>query len=72
MAGITLAMAEARLTLYLDAEAKILSGQEVTMDGKRLRRADLDMVQRGIATWNTRCHSLGAGDRLRVMEVIPR
>ena len=73
MAGITPEIAAARLTLYLDAEAKILAGQSVEFNGKRLTLADLDMVQKGIATWNQRVQSLSAtGSRMRVVEVIPR
>jgi hypothetical protein len=72
MAGITLEMAEARLALYLDAEAKILKGQRVDMDGKSLTRADLAAVQQGIALWNSRAHNLAGNNRIQVREVIPR
>lgn len=71
MAGITLEQATARLTLYLDAEAKILSGQRVEMDGKMLQRADLEMVQRGVATWNSRVNELTRSGSLQVMRVVP-
>jgi len=72
MAGITPEIAAARLTLYLDAEAKILAGQSVEFNGKRLTLADLNMVQAGITTWNQRVQSLAATGGLRVREVIPR
>ena len=73
MAGITLEIATARLTLYLDAEAKILAGQSVEFNGKRLTMADLGMVQQGIATWNQRTQSLAAtSGGMRVRQVIPR
>jgi len=72
MAGITLEIATARLTLYLDAEAKILAGQSVEFNGKRLTMADLGMVQQGIATWNQRTQSLAAtSGGMRVRQVIP-
>jgi len=72
MAGITLEIATARLTLYLDAEAKILAGQSVEFNGKRLTMADLGMVQQGIATWNQRTQSLSAtSGGMRVRQVIP-
>lgn len=62
MAGITLAQAEAQLTLYLDAEARVLAGQAWEMDTpggrKKLTRADLDMVQAGVATWDARVKAL--------------
>lgn len=38
-----------RLQLYLDAEAKILSGQSVRMGERYLQRADLEFVQKQIA-----------------------
>ena len=40
---------ETRLTLYLDAEAKILSGQSVSLGDRKLQRADLEFVQKQIA-----------------------
>ncbi len=40
---------ELRLQSYLDAEAKILSGQEFRMGDRSLRMADLEMVQKQIA-----------------------
>jgi len=72
MAGITPEIAAARLTLYLDAEAKILAGQSVEFNGKRLTLADLNMVQAGITAWNQRVQSLASTGGLRVREVIPR
>ena len=72
MAGITLEIAEARLTEYLAAEAKVLGGQDyVTADGERLTRADLAAIQAGIKLWNARCQQLSRTS-LRVREVIPR
>lgn len=38
-----------RLTLYLDAEVKILAGQSVQFGERRLQRADLQFVQKQIA-----------------------
>lgn len=35
------------ISLYVDAEKKILNGQQVSMGGKTLDRADLDAVRRG-------------------------
>ena len=73
MAGITLVQAEARLALYLDAEAKVLAGQEVWVDGERMRRADLEMIQRGVSLWEGRVQRLAnPTGGLRVREVIPR
>lgn len=73
MAGITLAQAEARLTEYLAAEAAVLSNQSYELAGRRLTRADLEAIQKGIETWNGRCQSLGstlaAGGRGRAVTV---
>ena len=56
MAGITLAIAEARLTAYLDAEAAVLNNQkyEIDLGGSRrsLTRADLAEVRKGIEYWS--------------------
>lgn len=73
MAGITLVQAEAKLTEYLAAESKILLGQQVEIDGKRLTRADLEKVQIGISTWEKRVQRLSrTGGGMMVREVIPR
>jgi hypothetical protein len=60
MAGITLAQAEAQLALYLTAEEKVLSGQEYEIAGRKLKRADLDVIQQGIKTWDERVKQLSA------------
>lgn len=39
---------ESRLDAYLDAESKILGGQSVDMNGKKLTRADLGIVSEKI------------------------
>lgn len=73
MAGITLAIAEARLSAYLAAEEAVLANQSYEINGRRLTRADLDSIQKGIETWNARCQSLGstvsAGGRGRAATV---
>jgi hypothetical protein len=60
MAGITLAQAEAQLALYLTAEEKVLSGQEYEIAGRKLKRADIDVIQQGIKTWDERVKQLSA------------
>lgn len=54
MAGLTLAQAQAQLTLYLTAETAVLGGQEYEIAGRRLKRADLDKIQAGITQWDSR------------------
>ena len=60
MAGITLAQAEAKLTAYLEAETKILSGQSYTFHGRTLTRANLAEIRAGIDTWDMRVKELTA------------
>lgn len=75
MAGITLDIATAKLQQYLDAEQKILLGQETDMDGSRLTMADLSAVQQGIKIWDGRVKELtptASGGGIRVREIIPR
>lgn len=72
MAGITLEIAEARLTEYLDAEAKILGGQAFSRNGKAMTRADLAAVQAGIRFWEGRVQKLSRNGRMSTVEVIPR
>lgn len=58
MAGITLAQAQAQLTAYLAAETAVLSGQAYEIAGRRMTRADLEAIQKGIATWSDRVGQL--------------
>lgn len=60
MAGITLEQAETQLNLYLDAEAKVLAGQRVRIGDKDITKADLEMIQRGVSTWDARVKQLSA------------
>jgi hypothetical protein len=70
MAGITLTTAQAQLDAYLAAETAILSGQEYSIGTRRLKRADLAMVQAGITLWNQRVQDLTARQR-RGRSVVP-
>jgi hypothetical protein len=58
MAGIDLSTAESRLQEALDAEAKVLSGQSVSFDGRTLTRADLAQIAERIDYWDRRCKRL--------------
>jgi len=58
MAGISLAQAQAQLDAYLAAENAVLNSQSYEIAGRKLTRADLDSIQRGIATWNSRVINL--------------
>lgn len=60
--SITLAIAQARLTSYLDAEAAVLEGQETrSADGRLLRMADLKEIRAGITHWAAEVDRLQAG-----------
>ena len=82
MAGLTLEIAEARLTAYLTAEALVLQGQAATINtgsgSQQFTRADLAAIQAGIDTWQKRCEQLeraassSGGGGLRAVGVISR
>lgn len=73
MAGITLAQAEAKLTLYLAALDKIVLGQKVEIDGQAITRANLADVERAITFWDSRVKQLAssAAGRGRMRTVAP-
>lgn len=74
MAGLTLAQAEARLQLYLDAEAKVLAKQSYAIGDRNLTLADLAEIQTGIATWDARVKELAVREtgRGRARTVVMR
>ena len=64
---MTKAEVQERLNFYLDAEMKILKGQIVEHNGKRLTRADLDIIikqrealERRLATFGRKSHALSS------------
>lgn len=61
MAGIDLATAQARLDAYLTAEAQVLAGQKVVIDGTEFTRADLAAIHQGISLWNQRVQQAARG-----------
>lgn len=74
MAGITLAQAEAKLALYLDALDKIILKQKVEIDGQSLTRANLADVEAAIELWDARVKrlSVSASGRGRMRTITPR
>lgn len=58
MAGITQAQAQTQLDTYLAAETAVLGGQSYEIAGRKLARADLDSIQKGISLWNSRVITL--------------
>lgn len=61
MAVLDKTVAEARLQLYLDAEARVLKGQAFEVDGYKLTRADLKAIRDGIAYWRGEVNRLTRG-----------
>lgn len=60
MAGLTVALAQAQLDLYLEAERKVLSNQSYSLLGRTLTRANLAEIQAGIKLWDDRIKDLAA------------
>lgn len=79
MAGITLAMAEARLAQWMEADAAVSGSQSYTVQspsggGRTLTRADAAEIRRNIEYWNAWCVKLGGTARengIRVTHVVP-
>lgn len=77
MSGITLAQAQARLTVYMDAEAAVLQGQSysITTGGnvRQLTRANLAEIRSGIDYWSNKAAALEsrASGRGRAVTVRP-
>lgn len=72
MAGITLAQAQAQLDLYLAAEAAVLAKQSYEIAGRKMTFANLQEIQLGVETWNSRCTSLSASTgRGRGRTIVP-
>lgn len=70
--GITLADAQAKLSLWLAAEEKVGSGQKVEIDGQALTRADLGKIGERITYWDEKCKTLGARSEGRGRSVTAR
>ena len=70
MAGITLAQAEAKLATWLAAEDKVAAGQEYSVSGRSLKRADLGMIRETIEYWDTKVQRLTRGGT-RVRQIVP-
>jgi len=72
MAALTLEIAQAKLTAYLNAEEKVLLNQAVDIEGSKVTFADLAQIQAGVRLWSGRVAQLERGGRLAVAEVIPK
>lgn len=70
MAGITLAQAEAKLALWMDAMDKVASSQSYSIAGRSLSRANLSDIQAQIEFWDKQVKRLSAGG-IRVKRGVP-
>lgn len=73
MPWITIEEAQENLTMWLDAERAISTGQSYKIGTRSLSRADLSMVASRIAFWRNEIEKLENGQRgLRVVRAVPR
>lgn len=70
---ITVQECERYIRLYLEAEEAVLKGQEYTIDGQNLRRADLEQIRKGRIWWENKKAQLenGTGDGIRFFQIVP-
>lgn len=61
MAGITLAQAEAQLTLWLAASEAVATSQSYDMDGRKLTRADAREIRESVVFWDKQVKRLTRG-----------
>jgi hypothetical protein len=71
--SVTLEIARARLLQYLDAEEKVLSGQEYRIADRALKRADIAEIRKGIDYWQAKVDNLSmAAGSGRGRSIVPR
>ncbi len=71
----TLKEAKASLTMWLEAEAAVASGQSYAIGSRSLTRANLSEIAKRIDFWRNEVASLEAGNKngaRRVMRAVPR
>ena len=70
---ITVEECERYIRLYLEAEATVLKGQEYTIDGDSMKRADLNQIRKGRIWWENKKAQLlnNTGDGIRFMQIVP-
>ncbi|MEX0852625.1 MAG: DUF6148 family protein [Bauldia sp.] len=61
MAGITLAQAEAKLTLWMAANDAVASGQEYAIGSRSLKRTDAAEIREQIQFWDGKVKELSRG-----------
>ena len=70
MAGITLAQAEEKLTLWLEADEAVATGQSFSINGKSLTRADAVAIQERIEFWDAKVKRLSRGG-IKTGRIVP-
>lgn len=67
MVGISLATAQARLDMWLEAEERVMKKQTYTINGRSLTYANLGEIRQSIEYWESRVNraSRGEGPRIR-------
>lgn len=73
MAGITLAQAEAQLTVWVNAMTAVASGQSYSIGSRSLTRANLTEIRETIDYWDAKVKNLtaSAAGRNRTRYVVP-
>jgi hypothetical protein len=61
MAGITLAQAEAKLTLWMAANDAVAGGQEYTIGSRSLSRVDAGEIREQVEFWDGKVKELSRG-----------
>ena len=64
---------ERYIRLYLEAEEAVLKGQEYTIDGQNLKRADLEQIRKGRIWWENKKSQIesGTGEGIRFFQIVP-
>lgn len=63
MAGITLAVAEAHLAAWLQADLDLATkGESAAVKGRALKRSDASMVKAQVDYWDQKCQALSGAD----------
>lgn len=71
MAGITLAQAEAQLTVWLAASTAVAGGQAYAIGGRSLTRADARSIQQQVEFWDRKCQELGGSRKISLRGATP-
>ncbi len=69
--AITLAIAEAKLDLWLAAEDAVATGQSYTVNNRSLTRANLSEIRGQIDYWEGKINKLSRGGGIRITGASP-